>query len=116
MAAVCQPASAVRLYVGAPREETAVHGRGVRPETRMAARGKPGVACSAVSAARRRTELGARSECLLSDRGRLVRARLLAAGLRLDRLPRCRQQRLEFPAQGAQPAADRARRVQLYAG
>ena len=57
--------AAVRLHVGAPGQEAAVHGRRVRAAARVDARREPRVARAAVSAARRRAALGARPESLL---------------------------------------------------
>ena len=54
--------AAVRLHVGPPRQEAAVHGLRVRTETRVAARPESGMARVAVSAALRSAALGARSE------------------------------------------------------
>ena len=70
LAAIRQPAPALRLYVGAPGEETAVHGRRIRAAAGMGSRRKPGVARAAVSRARRPAALGGRPEPALSLRPR----------------------------------------------
>ena len=62
VAAVREPAPAVRLHVGASGQEAAVHGRRIRPAARMAARREPRMARAAVPAARRRAALVARSQ------------------------------------------------------
>ena len=59
LAAVREPAAAVRLHVGASGQEAAVHGRRVRPAARMEARWRARMARAAVSRARRRAALGA---------------------------------------------------------
>ena len=100
VAAVRQPAAAVRLHVGPSRQEAAVHGRRVRPEARVAARREPGVARAAVSAARRRPALGRGPESLLPRRAGAVRARLQRRGLRVDRRQRRGDRRDFVPAQG----------------
>ena len=82
VAAVREPAPAVRLHVDPSGQEAAVHGRGVRPAARVAARGEPRVARAAVPAARRRAALGARPEPALPRDAGAVRA-----GLQRCRLP-----------------------------
>src|SRR5579862_6688780 len=114
MAAVRQPAAAVRLYVGPSGQEAALHGLGIRAATRMAARGEPRVAHPAIPAARGGAAMGSRPESFLPADSRPVRARFLARGLPMGRLRRRRSERAVVSAQGPRRYAG-AGRVQLYA-
>ena len=58
LAAVREPAAALRLHVGPSGQEAAVHGRRVRPAARMDARGRPRVVGAAVPRARRGRSAG----------------------------------------------------------
>src|SRR5437588_228459 len=58
VAAVREPAPAVRLHVDPPGQEAVVHGRGIRAAARVAARGESRVARAAVPVACRRAALG----------------------------------------------------------
>ena len=116
LAAVRQPAAAVRLHVDPAGQEAAVHGRGVRPAARVAARRKPRLARAAVPAARRRAALGARPEPALPRDAGAVRAGLQRCRLRVGRLRRRRRERDLVPAQGALRRAAGAGGVQLHAG
>src|SRR5258708_3310235 len=66
MAEVRQSEAVVRLHVRAPRQETALYGRGVRAVVGVEPGRQPRLAFAAVSASFRITPLGARSEYGLS--------------------------------------------------
>ncbi len=115
LAAVRRPARAVRLHVGAPRQEAAVHGRRVRPAPRVGARGGARMVGDRDAGARRAAALGGRHEPRLPRRARLAPGGFQPRGLRVDRLQRRAIERDRVPAQAARRRRAAAGRVQLHA-
>src|SRR5207249_5966550 len=87
--ALRQPAPALRLHVGVPRQEAPVHGRGVRAVGRVEPRREPRVVAARRGAVSPRgADAGGRPESLLPRPARAPPARLGPGGLRLDGLRR----------------------------
>ena len=68
VAAIRQPAPALRLSVRAPRQEAALHGSGIRPAQRVQRSAQPRLASAAVRAASRRAKSDRRPEQALRRR------------------------------------------------
>ena len=72
LAAARQPARAVRLHVGAPRQEAAVHGRRAGPGARVEPRAQPRLAPARAPRAPRRADARRRPQPLLPRRARAL--------------------------------------------
>ena len=89
-----EPAPALRLHVGAARQEAPLHGRRVRPVEGVEPRHEPGLAPARRSPARRRAALGpATSTACFAAEPALHELDFDPAGLRVDRLQRRGPQR-----------------------
>ena len=106
LAAVRQPAPALRLDVGAPGQEAAVHGRRVRPVARVEPRPRARLGPHATIPTTPASSAGSR-DLNRAYRGepRAARARLRRRRLRVDRRQRLREQRARLPAHGPTRAA-----------
>ena len=106
----------LRLHVGPPGQEAAVHGRRVRPVARVDARRRARLGTARRPGPRRHRSAGSQDlNRLLRAEPGAARARLRRRRLRVGRLQRRREQRAELAAQVARrPAA--AGGVQLHAG
>ena len=111
-----QPALAVRLHVGAPRQEAPVHGLRVRPGAGVEPRALARLAPARGPPARRRAPPRERPQPRLPGRARAVGHRLRAVRLRLARAQRRREQRRVVPAPLRERRAGARRRLQLLAG
>ncbi len=83
MAALCQPARLLRLHVGPPRQEVAVHGQRIWPDTGVEFRPEPRLASSAARHPQRRAGHDPRPQRGLSVTAGSSRARLRARRLSL---------------------------------
>src|ERR1044071_83229 len=114
--AVRQPAPALRLHVGASREEAPLHGRRVRPAARVDARGQPRVARAAVPAPPGCAALGGRPESGLQGKPLLAPQGFLARRLPLGAARRLGAERALVPAPRGRRGGSGTRGVQLHAG
>ena len=97
VAAVRQPAAAVRLHVGASGQEAAVHGRRVRPAARVEARREPRLAPAAVPARTQACSAGSpTSTGLYRDEPALHEHDFDAATASVDRRSDCGAERARF--------------------
>src|SRR5215212_7031789 len=116
MAALRQPAAALRLDDLAAGEETALHGGRVRAAARMESRPVARLASARLAAARHAAALGRGPEQGLSPDPGAARAGLQRRRLRVDRLLRHRAQRPHAAAQVALASGrDGDRGDELYA-
>ena len=119
LAAVRQPAAAVRLHVGAPGQEAAVHGRRVRPVARVEPRRRAstGTCCEHPPHARRAAAGSRDLNRLYRDEPALHELDFEPRRLRVDRLLTTPSTSvLALPAQGATTGDVVLVVVQLHAG
>ena len=111
LAAVREPARALRLHVGASRQAAALHGRRVRPGERVERAGRLArLAPARRPRPRRRARARARPQPRLPGRARALGGRLLAGRLPLARAERGVGERARVRARlGGRPAAARLR-------
>src|SRR5256885_82851 len=93
MAKVCQSPDVLRVDVRPAGQKTFVHGPGVRSMARMEPRCGLGLATSRSSEARWLAPAGATLELHLQKRAHALAAGRFLRRIRVDRFPRCRQQR-----------------------
>jgi len=106
---------AVRLHVGPPGQEDAVHGRGVRPAPRVDPRRRARVVGQRAPRARRRAALRQGPQPRLPQRAGALPGRFFLGRLRVDRRQRRAIERHRLPAQDQErPRRDAAGGVQLH--
>ena len=115
VAEVRQPALALRLHVRPAGQETALHGRRIRPSARVGARQQPGMARVAISRSPGIDEVGGAVEPALRQRACPARTRHRSPRIRMDRLQRQRCQHALVGAQGKVFPPANCCRVQLHA-
>src|SRR3569832_499139 len=113
MAALRQPARAVRLHVRPSGQEALVHGRRLRSDARVESRREPRVARAAIYPASGCAQLGEGLEPLLPQRARAASQGFRSERFRLDRQSGLGTERVEFSAQRRR--RDDPGRVQFHA-
>ena len=117
LAAAGQPARAVRLHVGAPRQEAAVHGPGVRPGARVERTSARSTGtCSRTRGHARHAGARARPQPRLPRRSRRCGSATTTRGLRLARGQRRRRTTCSRSRAGATATPAGRLRLQPHAG
>ena len=115
-AAAGEPARTVRLHVGAPRQEAAVHGRRARPGERVALGGLARLAPARAAGALRYPVARPRPEPALPRRARVVGGRFRVRRLPLAGAQRRRRERARVHADLERRRSATRLRLQLLAG